>query len=70
MSTLPVIDTSKARLYFSDGRVSHYDDQQLAYSVWLHLPKGIRVAFRGANDKTPVYPWCFVDKLPGKEDEE
>ena len=57
------VDTTTARLYFHDGRVTHYDDQALAYFVWLHLPKGIRVAFRGANDTTPVYPWDYVDAL-------
>ena len=56
-------DCSKARLYFPSGRVVHYDEQKLAYIVWLQLPKGIRVAFRGANDNTPVYPWSYVDAL-------
>ena len=40
------IDVRKARLYFPDGRVTQYDNQNLAYAVWLALPKGTRVAFR------------------------
>ena len=58
----PRIDTRKARVCFADGRVTHYDDQQLAYAVWLGLPKGMRAAFRGANDPRPVYPWSYVDR--------
>jgi hypothetical protein len=53
----------KARLYFADGRVAQFADQRLAYAVWIGLPNGIRVAFRGANDTTPVYPWECVDAL-------
>ena len=59
------IDTNKARLYFSDGRIKEYEDQTLAYEIWLVLPKGTRVAFRGKGDKSPVYSWDLVDKLPG-----
>jgi hypothetical protein len=51
----------KARLYFPDGRAEEFDDQKLAYAVWLALPKGIRAAFRGAKDARPVYPWDCVD---------
>ena len=57
------VDTSKARLYYEGGRITHWEDQRLAYAVWLSLPKGIRVAFRGANDATPVYPWDCLDRL-------
>jgi len=57
-------DTRKARLYFLDGRVDEYSDNNLAYAVWLALPRGIRVAFRGANDTRPVYPGDCVDVLP------
>jgi hypothetical protein len=55
------IDTRKARVCFPDGRVGHYDDQKLAYAVWLALPKGTRAAFRGANDPRPVYPWDYAE---------
>jgi hypothetical protein len=49
-----------ARLHFSDGRVEHFDDQKLAYALWLALPKGVRAAFRGANDTRPVYLWTAL----------
>ena len=53
-----------ARLYFADGSVDRYDDQRLAFAVWLGLPRGVRVAFRGKGDNCPVYPWDRVDRLP------
>ena len=56
------VDTTKARLYYADRRIGYWDDQALALAVWLALPKGVRVAFRGKNDTTPVYPWDCVDK--------
>src|ERR1035441_6253999 len=55
------IDPRKARVCFPDGRVTHYEDQKLAYALWLALPKGTRAAFRGANDTRPVYPWDYAD---------
>jgi len=63
------IDTRKARLYFSDGQVDHYDDQQLAFAIWLALPEGVYAAFRGANDASPVYAWDCVDLPPGRRKE-
>ena len=54
--------TSKARIYYIDGRIVHYDDEKLAYAVWLALPTGTRAAFRAAGDSTPVYSRDFVDK--------
>ena len=58
-------DTSKARIFFNDAlsRIRDYDDQRLAYAVWLALPKGVRAAFRGKNDLTPVYSHDFVDRM-------
>lgn len=57
----------KARLYirWKNGHeeVREYDDQSLAYAVWLALPKGVRAAFRGADDSSPVYSWNYVDRL-------
>ena len=55
-----MIDVTRARLYFPDGRVVHYEDQPLAYRVWLSFPRGVRVAFRGAEDRRPVYAWDYV----------
>jgi hypothetical protein len=52
----------KARLHFPDGRVEAFNDARLAYGVWLALPAGVRVAFRGPNDQRPVYPWDCVDR--------
>jgi len=57
-----MIHTAKARLHFPDGRVVHYENQSLAYQVWLSFPQGIRVAFRGAGDCRPVYPWDYADR--------
>jgi hypothetical protein len=55
------VDHRKARIYFLDGRVAHFADPQLAYLVWLSLPKGIRAEFRGAYDTRPVYSWDYAD---------
>ena len=54
---------TKARLFYPDGRIVEYDDPKMAYAVWLGLPKGVRAAFRGANDETPVYPHDYVDRM-------
>jgi hypothetical protein len=54
-------DIGKARVHFADGRIEHYNDQKLAFAVWLALPKSVRAAFRGANDNRPLYPWSYVD---------
>ncbi|MGD0816187.1 MAG: hypothetical protein ABSA83_21555 [Verrucomicrobiota bacterium] len=61
MKPTPATDKRKAHLHFPDGRVERFDDQKLAYAVWLALPKGVRAAFRGANDTRPVYTWDCVD---------
>jgi hypothetical protein len=55
--------STTARIFHPNGRVDHFQDQALAYALWLGLPKGVRAAFRGANDSTPVYPWDYVDAL-------
>ena len=54
------MDTSKARLYFRDGTITEYDDQCLAYAVWLAIDRDTPVAFRSKGDNTPVYPWDYV----------
>lgn len=41
--------------------VREYADQQLAYSVYLALPKGVRAAFRASGDKHEVFSWDYVD---------
>ena len=51
----------KSRIYYTDGHIEHYNDQTLAFAVWLALPKGVRTAFRGAGDDRPVYSWDHVD---------
>jgi hypothetical protein len=61
MKSMSSIDVRKPRLHFLNGRITQYDDQKLAYAVWLALPKGTRAAFRGANDTRPVYPWDYVN---------
>lgn len=57
------VDTSLARIYYTSGRVTHFKDPQFALKVWRTLSKGIGVAFRGPNDKRPVYPWDEVDAV-------
>ena len=54
-------DHRLARIYFSNGEVMHFAGQQLAYAVWLSLPKRMRAAFRGVGDTRSVYPWDYVD---------
>ena len=55
------LDVTKARIYFNDGSIHHFENQTFAFAVWLGMPKGIRVAFRGANDARPVKAWDRVD---------
>jgi hypothetical protein len=62
LTTIDKADTTKARIYRSNGLVDHFDDGNLAYTVWLAAPKGCRLAFRTAGDKTPVYSQDYVDK--------
>lgn len=57
------MDKDKARICWSNGEVSGYEDQALAYAVWLGLPKGTRCAFRGKGDNRPIYPWDYVDTV-------
>jgi len=47
----------KARIYFNDGSIHHFENQTFAFAVGLSLPKGVRIAFRGANDARPVKSW-------------
>lgn len=54
-------DIRKARIHYANGRIEHYDDQKLAFAIWLALPKGVLAAFRGANDNRPVHSWDYVD---------
>lgn len=58
---LPIGDTSKARIFFSDGTRSDYNDAALALSIYYELPQGCRAAFRAVGDSTPVYPHDYVD---------
>ena len=53
---------SSARIVFSDGQVSAFQDQKLAYLVWLSLPTNTRAAFRGQGDQRKVYAWDYADK--------
>jgi hypothetical protein len=57
------VDTSLARIYYTNGRVTHFTDPKLALTVWRALSKGVGAAFRGPNDKRPVYPWDRVDAI-------
>jgi prepilin-type processing-associated H-X9-DG protein len=52
----------KARIYFADGHVEHFQNQTFAFALWLALPKGTKAAFRGTHDDRPVYSWDHVDK--------
>lgn len=63
MKPEPAHDSSKTRIYFTDGHVEWFDNRVFAFALRLALPKGMRVAFRGANDTRPVYPWDYVDSL-------
>jgi len=55
-------NTDTARIYFHDGRVEEFENQQLAYLVWLSLPRGTRAAFRGKGDSRPIHTWDYADK--------
>lgn len=54
------VDTTKARLYYRDGTVKHYEDQKLARQIWLATAVGAMIAFRAANDSEPVYVWEYL----------
>jgi hypothetical protein len=56
-------DLAKSRIYYKDGRIEEYVRQGEAYGLWLALPRGVRAAFRGAGDATPVYSHDFVDRF-------
>ena len=60
MQTRHEVDVTKARLYYPDGTVDHFDNQQLAYAIYLAIDVGGRVAFRGRNDTEPVYAWDYI----------
>jgi hypothetical protein len=51
-----------ARVYYSDGQVCAFNDEKLAYRIWLSLPRGILAAFRGKGDQRPVHAWDDADK--------
>lgn len=55
------VNARKPRLHFADGRVADFGDDKLAFAVWLALPKGNRVAFRGTKDPRAVFFWDCVD---------
>jgi hypothetical protein len=50
-------DITKARLFFKDGQVVSYADDEAAVQACRGLPSGCRVAFRGKGDATPVQLW-------------
>lgn len=58
--TIEKQDTSKARIIYPNGRVEHYDNQAIAYRLWLGLPKKFRAAFRGKHDARPIETWDCV----------
>ena len=51
-----------ARIHVRNGRAAEFKDQQLAYQIWLSLPRGLRAAFRGKGDNSLVYAWDYTDK--------
>jgi len=53
-------DTSKARIFYPDGRIVQYQNGSLALQIYYALPPGIKAAFRTAGNKTPVYPHDYV----------
>jgi len=55
-------DTTKPRIIFSNGDISYYPTNQMAYQVWLGLPSGTMTAMRTAGDDSPVYPNDCVDR--------
>jgi hypothetical protein len=55
-------DVAKARLFYSNGHVATFKTNQEAYALWLAMPKGYRIAFRGIGDSTPVYSQDYADK--------
>jgi hypothetical protein len=57
-------DTAKARIFWPDGRIEHFDDQQMAYRLYIGLPPKFRCAFRGKHDARPVHPGDMVAGVP------
>lgn len=54
------LDVNKARVLFHDGYVAAFDDQQVAYSYFLNLPRDKRAAFRGIGDYRVVEDHDYV----------
>lgn len=63
LTTRDKTDTNKARIYYPNGLVRHYNSNQMAYAIWLSARKGIRIAFRGSGDTTPVRSHDYVDRF-------
>lgn len=57
------VQIDKSRIYYQDGLVRHFYNPQVAFAIYLSLPKGVKVAFRSAGDTTPVYSHDYVDQL-------
>ena len=53
-------DTTKARVYYPDGRVTHYNCPRMAAYLYLTRPPKVAAAFRDANDSRPVKAEEFI----------
>lgn len=68
LTTPDMARTTEARVYVkTNGEipfvVEHCEDDRAAYRLWLALPAGVKAAFRGAGDTTPVYSHDYVDRM-------
>jgi hypothetical protein len=61
-NSMNIGDVTMNRIIYSNGRIAEFSNTELALKVYYALPSGVRCAFRGAGDVTPVYTWDCVDK--------
>lgn len=56
------IDVSKARVYYPDGRVAHYNCPRMAAYLYLTRPRTVSAVFRDAGSTEPVLETEFVPR--------
>ncbi len=54
-------DLTKARIYYPDGRVEHYNSAYAAFILWCNLPAGTTAAYRAPSDPRPVTQDDYVN---------
>jgi hypothetical protein len=53
-------NTSKARIFYPDGRIEEYENGKLALEIYYGLHKSTRAAFRAAGNTDAVLSHDYV----------